>query len=164
MVSEMESLKTIAVAVLLYVVAPLGSGGTLSAQQGTSTGRPTRVPVTLTLVDTLPATTPFRILRRADLDPRDVIVLRRGADSAALSAAVEQLRLMRQVQGDTAATTGMVRVRSRDGAGRAPRMLPWARRVMDDLHHAAPRTVAGVGTVPAVVIWLPPQRGRRAQP
>jgi hypothetical protein len=151
------------VALLAGVVSAFGCG-TLSAQQGESSARPTRIPVTLTLVDTLSAAVPFRILRRADLDPRDVIVLRRGADSSTLSAAVEKLRIMRQVQGDTAAASGLVRVRPREGESRAPRMLPWARRVVDDLHAAAPRSVAGVGTVPAVVIWLPPQRGRRAQP
>lgn len=158
----MRSVKALLVILLLGAVPPLG-GATVQAQQGNGARGPTRVPVTLALTDTLPAAAPFRILRRADLDPRDVIVLRRGADSLALSAAVEQLLLMRQLQGDTATTSGMVRVRARDSAGRAPRTLPWARRVVDDLHRAPPRPVAGVGTLPALVIWLPPQRARKAQ-
>jgi len=156
----MHSIKMLAIALVFGVFPP----ETLSAQQANETNRPTRVPVTLALVDTLSPPAPFRILRRADRDPRDVIVLRRGADSIALSAAVEQLLLLRQVQGDTAAASGMMRVRPRESAGRAPRMLPWARRVVDDLHAAEPRTVAGVGTLPVVVIWLPPQRGRRTPP
>ncbi|HEX8830906.1 MAG TPA: hypothetical protein VF705_07070 [Longimicrobium sp.] len=123
--------------------------------------RPTRVPVTVALEKTLPAATPFRILRRADLDPRDVILLGPDADSTVLSTAVWQLLIMRQVQGDTAARTDIVRVRRRDAGVRGTRVLPWARRVVDDLNRTAPRTVAGVGSVPAVVIWLPPQRGAR---
>lgn len=150
-------------ALLVALVCAVGPS-TLLAQEGNATRRPTRVPVTVALVDTLPATVPFRILRRLDLDPRDVIVLSRSADSVSLSAAVEQLRLIRQVQGDTATSSGMVRIRPRGGMGRGSQVLPWARRVVTDLHAAAPQPVAGVGTVPMVVIWLPAQRGRTAQP
>jgi len=106
----------------------------------------------------------FAILRRAGVEPGDVIVLRPNADSAALSAAIEQLTLVRRIQGDTASASGIVRTRPKGGAARAPRVLPWARRVLDDLHRAPRRMVSGVGMVPAVVIWLPPQRGRRPQP
>lgn len=135
------------------------------AQAQQTARRPTRIPVTLALVDTLSAETPFRIMRRANVEPHDVIVFRRGADSVALSAAVEQLVLMRQAQGDTSETTGVMRVRLAGAQGRpGARMLPWARRVMDDLHHASAREIAGVGTAPAVVIWLPPQRRRVAVP
>jgi hypothetical protein len=114
-------------------------------------------------VDTLPSDAPFRILRRAGAEPGDVIVLSRAATGATLSQAVEQLLLIRRLQGDTARVTGSMRVRPRQEApGRRARMLPWAGRVINDLHGAAPRTVGGVGTIPAVIIWLPPQ-ARRAQ-
>lgn len=141
------------------------TGTNAQSQQSRATRHPIRVPVTLSLVDTLPAETPFRILRRAEMDPHDVIVLRRGADSVALSEAVDQLVLMRQAQGDTAETTGLMRVRVTSAPQRlGRRVLPWARRVMDDLHRAPERVIAGVGTAPAVVIWLPPQRRRAAVP
>jgi hypothetical protein len=102
----------------------------------------------------------FRILRRADTPPHDIILLAPGADASALSEALAQLQTMRQVQGDTAAATGAMRV-SRPGKGRGPRMLPWAPRVLQDLRRAAARPVAGVGTVPSVQVWLPPTRRAR---
>lgn len=157
--------RAIAAAHLILLVGGLLALQAEPAQAQQTARRPTRVPVTLTLVDTLAAETPFRILRRANVEPHDVIVFRRGADPVALSAAVEQLVLMRQAQGDTSETTGVMRVRMAGEEGRpGARMLPWARRVMDDLHHASTREIAGVGTVPAVVIWLPPQRRRAAVP
>ncbi|HET7234462.1 MAG TPA: hypothetical protein VFJ16_30900 [Longimicrobium sp.] len=152
---------------LIFLLATESFVATSQARQPIAGRRPTRVPVMLVLVDTLPVETPYRILRRAELDPRDVIVLRTGADSVALSAAVWDLIVMRQAQGDTATaqSSGMMRVRRGDGGSQsAPRILPWASRVMSDLHHAAPREVAGVGTAPASVIWLPPQRRRGALP
>jgi hypothetical protein len=136
----------------------------LHAQQSAGAApRPRRVPVTVVMLDTLASGTPFRILRRTEVDPRDVIVLRSDADSATLSAAVHELLLIRSVQGDTARSGagGLVRVRPHTRApGRTVRMLPWGRRVVDDVRAAQSRAVAGVGTVRAVQIWLPPQRGR----
>lgn len=138
----------------------------LQAQQTDGGSRRPRVPVTLALVDTLAGEAPFRILRRANVAPYDVILLRAGADSAVLSAAVQDLLSIRQLQGDTASTgAGALRVRRPNRApGQRVRMLPWARRVIDDLRSADRQTVAGVGSVPAVQIWLPPQRGRRPAP
>ena len=138
----------------------------LQAQQTAAARAPTRVPVTVALVDTLAGDAPFRILRRATVAPYDVILLRANADSAALSAAVQDLISIRQVQGDTArAAAGVVRVRRPSATpGQRMRMLPWARRVIDDLRRAERQAVAGVGSVPAVQIWLPPQRGRRPAP
>jgi hypothetical protein len=134
--------------------------GAASAQESRDHAprRPTRVPVTLALVDSLPDPAGFRILRRVDADPADVILLDTNADVAALSAAVEQLLLIRQVQGDTAESTAVMRVRrTQDRPGRGPRVLPWAGRVVNDLHRAPLRDVSGVGNVPSVVIWLPAQ-------
>lgn len=121
------------------------------------------MPVALALVDSLPGDAPFRIVRRANVSPLDVIVFRAGVDSISLSDAVEQLLLMRRMQGDTAETTGMVRVRRPNPAGHAPRVLPWARRVMDDLHRAERKEIPGVGSARTVQIWLPPQRARTAR-
>ena len=151
-------------AVALNAAGLVAPGASLHAQQTgqhTSAGHPSRVPVTLALVDSVPGGAPFRILRRANSSPRDVIVFRRDADSTALSEAVGQLLLMRATQGDTAGSSGMVRVRRPDSPERRPRVLPWARRVMDDLWVAERRIIEGVGTARALEIWLPPQRGRR---
>ncbi len=121
-----------------------------------------RVPVTIALADSAAlGDTPFRVLRRADTSPRDVILLAPVADAAALSEAVGQLQTMRRVQGDVAAVTGAMRVR-RPGNGRGPRMLPWAPRVLQDLRRADARPLAGVGTVRNVQVWLPPTRRGRS--
>jgi hypothetical protein len=146
--------------VALLIAAGLSSEG---LAQESARRRPTRVPVTVVLVDTLSAERGFLILRRADTDPRDVILLGGAADTVALTEAVDELLLMRRAQGDTSRVTGTMRVRrTYSSAGGSPSILPWARRIVDDLRRAARRDVAGVGDVPAVVIWLPPQRRSRA--
>jgi hypothetical protein len=105
---------------------------------------------------------PYRILRRADVAPNDVILLRSGSDAAVLSEAVGNLLLIRAQTGDTAQVSGAVRVKRAQGAsGRVPRSFPWAGRVLNDLRQAQARDVPGVGSVPSIEIWLPPQRGRR---
>lgn len=155
-----RTVHALAAALLLWA----GTAASAAAQQSETPRRPTRVPVTLALVDSVPqGNPPFRILRRADVEPHDVILLRADADSVTLSAAVADLLLIRAQQGDTTRAEAMVRVRRRDAEPDRPvRMLPWGRRVMDDLRRAAPKELAGVGTVPAVQIWLPPQRRRTA--
>lgn len=125
-------------------------------------GRPNRVPVTIALAEgSALGGVPFRILRRADAAPHDVILLAPGADAASLSEALGQLQTMRRVQGDTATGSGMMRLRSQ-GNGGGPRMYPWAPRVLQDLHRADARPLAGVGTVRSVQVWLPPTRRSRA--
>jgi hypothetical protein len=142
------------------LITPRDSLHAQQAGQHASVRRPSRVPVTLALVDSVPGGVPFRILRRANASPSDVILFHVGADSAALSEAVAQLVLMRRLQGDTAGLAGMARVRRPNSRGRAPRVLPWAGRVINDLHLAGRREIAGVGTARTVEIWLPAQRGR----
>jgi hypothetical protein len=135
----------------------------LPAQQGQGPTRPTRVSVTLAVVDSArTGDAPYRLLRRVDISPHDVILLRAGADAVVLSEAVGNLLLIRAQTGDTATVSGAVRVRNgAEGPNRQRRVLPWAGRVLSDLRQARPREVEGVGMVPTVEIWLPPQRGRR---
>lgn len=135
----------------------------LPAQQGPGPTRPTRVPVTLAVVDSArTGDAPYRLLRRVDVSPHDVILLRAGADAAVLSEAIDNLLLIRAQTGDTTKVSGAVRVRhGADGSNRQRRVLPWAGRVLNDLRQARPGEVEGVGIVPTVEIWLPPQRGRR---
>jgi hypothetical protein len=145
---------------LFMLAATSFTGPTASAQQGNAPGTLARVPATVVLTEELPEGTPFRILRRVDASPRDVILLADGADAAAFSEAVEQLVLLRQVQGDTSRISGAMRVQRQNKAVQVqPRVLPWAQRVLNDLHLAAPRLIEGVGNRPAVQIWLP--SGRR---
>jgi hypothetical protein len=115
--------------------------------------RPTRVAVTVALVDRLPDS--VSILRRKNVEPLDVILLHTSADARQLSSAVYDLLMVRQVGGDTAETPGRMRVRANQRGTRP--VLPWAERVMAHLRRAEPRAIRGVGTVRAVQIWLPPQ-------
>ena len=149
--------------ILLIATGILSPAGAVSAQQGQPPARPTRVPLTVALVDSArTGDAPYRILRRADATPHDVILLRSGSDAAVLSEAVNNLLLIRAQTGDTARVNGVMRVqRTRGASAHAPRVLPWAGRVLNDLQQAQAREVPGVGSVPTVEIWLPPQRGRR---
>ena len=125
---------------------------------------PTRVPVTVALQDTTDESASYRILRRTEAAPFDVIVLTGKANALMLSDAILELLLVRRAQGDTATSNGAVRLRwSRPNAGsaRVPR-YPWAQRVVNDLRRADVRDVHGIGTVRAVEIWLPPQHRRSA--
>lgn len=150
---------------LLGPASTLDGEGRLSAQGSQEQRQPVRVPVTLALVDSIPGgAAQFRILRRVDATPHDIILLPYGADQTVLSEAIADLLAMRALTGDTATAAGMMRVRHpQQTAGRTPRPLPWAGRVMNDLRRAEPRPLAGVGTVPAVEVWLPPQRRRNGQ-
>lgn len=151
------------VGALLIAVGMLSPAGPGAAQQGQPATPPTRVPVSIALVDSArTGDAPYRILRRADASPHDVILLRSSSDATVLSEAIDNLLLIRAQTGDTAKVNGAVRVKRAQGAsGRAPREFPWAGRVLNDLRQAQARDVPGLGNVPMVEIWLPPQRGRK---
>lgn len=141
----------------LRVMAALVAICLLSLSASAQQGRPTRVPVLVATVDSLPnTTTPFLIVRRTEGEPRDVILLRAGASADQLSDAVHALLLVRRETGDVPSTGGTLRVRPGARRGARP-ALPWAPRVLADLRRAEPREVPGVGLVPAVEIWLPRQ-------
>jgi hypothetical protein len=124
-----------------------------------------RVPVTVAIVDELPyPDAPFVILRRPAETPRDVILLPRTASPALLSDAVRALALARQQGGDVPRSASVLRLTVPQGRGweRAP--LPWVPRVLRDLRRASETTLAGVGRVQAVEIWLPRTIRRRTHP
>lgn len=131
--------------------------------QGQGAARaPTRIPVTIALVDREPSGgETWVIQRRPDIAPNDVILLRSTADAGQLGEAVRTLLVVRQADGDRAVERRTLRIRpeQRQRGGRA---FPWVPRVLADLRRAEPREIAGVGTVRAVEIWLPPQHGRTA--
>ena len=151
----------------------------VQGQEGPAAGGPTiaelrkreemarRVPVTVALVDVLPApdSVPAVILRRAQDSPRDVILLRRHAASGAhLAAAVLHLMIVRERSGDTSAVNTTYRLPT---ARRGPRA--WenteqlrTQAVVARLRRVEPREVAGVGIVPATEIYLPSQAMREA--
>jgi hypothetical protein len=127
-------------------------------------GAPSRVPVTIAMVERLSVTdAPFLVLRRTHAAPRDVILLSAGADAKLLSEAVQALLVARRAGGDTAAAPATLRVRPQRGRASQRPVLPWAQRVLADLRRAVARPIQGVGSVPAVEIWLPAQ-SRRGKP
>ena len=148
----------------VLVAAGISAASPLVAQQAHASARPTRVAVTIALLDTV-FDSPFRIVRRVNGTPRDVILLPRGANADNLSAAVHELLLIRRLQGDTAPATGVMRVRRPKGGSphQMPR-YPWAARVLIDLQSAPRELISGTGPVPAVEIWLPRQHGRAHSP
>jgi len=132
-----------------------------AGQTSGAPGAPTRLPVTVALVERLPVPdAPFVVLRRTDVAPRDVILLPASADARLLSEAVQMLLVARQVGGDSARSNATLRVRPQSGRTSPRRVFPWAQRVLSDLQRADSRPLDGVGFVPAVEIWLPRQSGR----
>ena len=134
-----------------------------------------RVPVTIALVDQLPAGTgnaPAVVLRRANTAPHDVILLRRSdATGPQLAGAILHLMIMRERSGDTASADAMFRLPS---ATRGPKA--WERteqvqtgRIVAQLRTAKVQDVPGVGQVRAKAVYLPSmamrdiarRRGRR---
>lgn len=143
-------------AILLLPVSGTG-------QAARAPGAPTRVPVTVVLVERLPVPgAPFVVQRRPGAARQDVILLPAGADARLFSEAVQVLLVARQAGGDTATAAATLRVRPQRGRTSQRPVLPWAQRVLNDLRRAEARAVEGVGSAPAVEIWLPPQSRRRA--
>lgn len=101
-------------------------------------------------------TEPYRILRFGGNAPHDVILLRSPSDAGTLSQAVGALLAVRRAGGDVAGIDAAVRVSGTASVTRAP--LPWADRVVRDVHGAELRQVPRVGRVKAVRIWLPVSR------
>ena len=135
-----------------------------SAQQPTTRGgTTTRVPVTVMLLDRLPAPgAPFVVVRRPDLTPSDLILLRSDASSEELTNAIHSLLVVRQAGGDLPASSAIMRMRAGQPRTSEVRQFPWVQRVLSDLRTAEVRQVEGIGRGRAVVIWLPPQgRGNR---
>jgi hypothetical protein len=152
-------------ATALSVVALMFGANFAAAQPAPASNPPTRVPVTIALVEELPyAGAPFVILRRVNEVEHDVILLPADADAQQLSLAVQALLTARSVAGDTAESPATIRVRPRSGEAGAHRQFPWIARVHGDLQRAAHRPIRGVGNARAVVIWLPPQRRRGNHP
>jgi len=97
-------------AALLLLPVP-GAG-----QAARTPGAPTRVPVTVVLVERLPVPgAPFVVQRRPTAAQRDVILLPADADASVLSEAVQTLLVARQAGGDIPAEAATMRVRPQRG-------------------------------------------------
>lgn len=158
----MDSVARHIVAAVLTLMA---ADWSLSAQQATRPSAPTRVPVTIVLVDQVPMSAGMYVVQRQPkMTPHDVILLRHDATVQDLSEALHTLLAVRQADGDTSSTSRLLRPHPQQPA-RTRREFPWVPRTFAELRSQRPRTVAGVGTVRAVEVWLPPvRRGRRAPP
>ena len=134
-----------------------------------------RIPVTIALVDQLPAGTgnaPAVVLRRAKPAPFDVILLRRSdASGTQLAGAIFHLMIMRDRSGDTATADAMFRLPT---ATRGPKAWEQTEqvqtgRIVAQLRSAEVQDVPGVGRVRAKAVYLPSKamrdnarrRGRR---
>jgi hypothetical protein len=160
MKAYMNSSSSALVTLLLLFLA-----GELSAQNPTQTprserGRPSRVPVTVALVERLPyPDAPFIILRQAA--EGDYILLPADATAALLTDAINALLLARQRGGDQVSADAVLRARVPDRV-RGARPLPWVEHVLTDLRSAPAGAVPGGSLAPVLQIWLP--RQTRPQP
>lgn len=155
---------TVRLFILLFWIVLWSNAPVLAQGASQQQAAPQRVPVTIALADELPdATSPSVILRRPGATPHDVILLRSSTASGKhLSDAIVHLLMVRVLSGDTALKATTMRVVPREGPqGQIRREYPWVQRVYNDLRKAEAKPLSGVGTVPMVQIWLPPQRGRR---
>jgi hypothetical protein len=144
-------------AIVAACLAHCPEGNKLLAQEAAAASR-ARTSVLIVLVDELPhGSEAFEILRRAEIVPHDVILLRSDAGAAELTAAVRTLMAARQQGGDDPERSVVLRKR-RSAASPPGRSLPWAPRVLNDLRQARAIDVRGVGMRPAVEIWLPSRR------
>lgn len=139
----------------LRAQASMKPEGTIHSQNHRTT--PSRVPVTVALVDELPGDGDRAlVLRRHDQTPHDVIVLKRSvADGALLSSAVLTLLVAREIAGNAPRESSMLRVNQTAApvAWRASEQRR-ADRVVSRARGAPPREVAGLGLVSAVDIYL----------
>lgn len=117
-----------------------------------------KIAATVALVDSLPvAGVPFVVQRRPGRMPLDLILLRASTTPAELSDAVRTLATARQSGGDFPLEAATIRIRPHQSAGKTRKEFPWAGQTLARLRKAKPQPVDGVGTVPAVAIWLPRQ-------
>jgi hypothetical protein len=144
-----------AVALLLVMVFAPAAG---SAQQPAAR-KAIRVPATVAMVDRLPVPdAPFVVQRRPTGRPMDLILVRSTTTPAELSDAVRTLATARATGGDYPFERATVRIRPQQKVQTARSEFPWTHGVLARLRNAKPQPIDGVGTVPAVAIWLPRQK------
>jgi hypothetical protein len=139
---------------ILYALALAWcSAASVSAQSATSSNTPNatrRTPVLVVLGTD--AAAPYQLLVHPQGAVREVIVLPPSATPENLSEAVRAVMLSR-AHGRTTTQSTLVRVASPGAATHRP--LPWAGRVLNDLHKAPFQDVEGVGRTRTIRIFLP---------
>lgn len=141
--------------ILLLIVVLTVTAGRVDAQTADASSR-ARVPVWVAIAQDLQESEGYRIHRFAGNGAGDVILLQPNADAVTFTRAVDALMKIRSRVGDTPGADVAMRVRTSQQRPRGP--LPWAGRVLRDLHVAELRQVPRVGMRRAVRIWLPAQQ------
>ena len=148
-------------AVLLAVcLLSAGSAAGLGAQStsGQPSGQAATRAVTVVMVqDARYGTAPAVILRRTGSEPQNVVILRAGqADARDLSGALLGIAAADGNPSPDGRTDGdgLYRVT----AAQPDAVFPWAARVIEYLGRADAREVSGIGTYPALKIWIPVAR------
>ncbi|MFL5613549.1 MAG: hypothetical protein ACJ796_07815 [Gemmatimonadaceae bacterium] len=111
------------------------------------------------MLDSLPVPgVSFLVQRRPGNAPNDLILIRADATPAELSDAVRTLATARSAAGDYPFERMTIRMRPHQHSQIARQAIPWTNGVLARLRNAKPKSLAGVGTVRAVAIWLPKQQ------
>jgi hypothetical protein len=137
-----------------------GSAAGLGAQStsGQLGGQAATRAVTVVMVqDARYGTAPAVILRRTGSEPQNVVILRAGqADARDLSGALLGIAAADGNPSPDGRTDGegLYRVT----AAQPDAVFPWAARVIEYLGRADAREVSGIGTYPALKIWIPVAR------
>jgi hypothetical protein len=140
-----------------------GSAAGLSAQSPSSQpGRQaaTRAVTVVMVDDARYGTAPAVILLRTGSEPQNVVILRAGrADARDLSGALLGIAAADHSPSAGGRTDGEVLYRV--AAAQPDAVFPWASRMVEYLGRADAREVPGVGTYPALKIWIPVARQAR---
>jgi len=129
--------------------------------QGIAAGINARyLPVTIALVDDFKYKgADVVLLRRADAQPHDIILVKRAKarDAALLAEAVASLRVLRAKQGDVPTRSLVVRIKH----GKKRKLQAQAADWIGVLDASAPLPLEGFGTVKSMAVMVP--RARRTR-
>jgi hypothetical protein len=117
-----------------------------------------RVPVSVVLTSSFPYSGDVVILRRPELIPSDLIVMRAEAATPAIfSEAVRDLLDIRRIAGDSPQAGALLRSRLGDSKSRR-NPLPWSERVLTDARAKPFEAYAEFSNAQLIQIWLPAKK------
>lgn len=120
-----------------------------------------KVPVSVVMTSNFPYPGDIVILRRPDLVPSDLIVMRTETAQADLfSEAVRDLLDIRGIDGDIPVAKTLLRTRP-SGSTTRRKLLPWSERVLNDLRGQPVQPFADFSSAQVIRIWLP--RAKKAK-
>lgn len=150
--------STLLSCVPLFLTGPLqGQGGSGTVAQREMARR---VPVTISLVDSLPGSEPVVVERRASGSRNDVVLVRPGATGDQLAAALVALNAHRDVAGDTVTTSARLKTTTAVPVRLQSTEVAHARDILRRLRTTSPTLVSGVGRVPSITVYLPSKAQR----